>query len=63
MGHAFVNLGKVEPVVKPLSGVLARTTEYVGAAIMGDGKTVLVVNTERLLSLQRSGTMPLTDPT
>jgi chemotaxis protein histidine kinase CheA len=33
--------------------VLAKVPEYVGATIMGDGKTVLVVNTERLFSLQR----------
>ncbi len=46
-------LGEVEIVVKPLSGVLAKVQEYVGAAIMGNGKTVLVVNTERLFSLQR----------
>jgi two-component system chemotaxis sensor kinase CheA len=50
-------LGEVEIVVKPLSGVLAKMQEYIGAAIMGDGKTVLVVNTERLFSLQRSGKM------
>jgi two-component system chemotaxis sensor kinase CheA len=47
-------LGEVEIVVKPLNGVLAKVPEYVGAAIMGDGKTVLVVNTERLFTLQRS---------
>ena len=45
-------LGEVEIVVKPLNGVLAQVPEYVGAAIMGNGKTVLVVNTERLFSLQ-----------
>jgi len=38
-------------VVKPLSGVLAHMPRIRGAAIMGNGKTVLVVNTERLLSL------------
>jgi len=54
-------LGEVEVVVKPLSGVLARVPEYVGAAIMGDGKTVLVVNTERLLSLQRFSAMAQND--
>ena len=47
-------LGEVEIVVKPLNGVLAKVQEYIGAAIMGNGKTVLVVNTERLFSLQRS---------
>jgi two-component system chemotaxis sensor kinase CheA len=47
-------VGEVEVVATPLSGVLATMPEYVGAAIMGDGKTVLVVNTERLFSLQRS---------
>jgi two-component system chemotaxis sensor kinase CheA len=46
-------LGEVEVVIKPLSGVLAHVPEFVGAAIMGDGKTVLVVNTERLFTLQR----------
>jgi two-component system chemotaxis sensor kinase CheA len=46
-------LGEVEIVVKPLSGVLAKLQEYIGAAIMGNGKTVLVVNTEKLFSLQR----------
>ncbi len=46
-------LGEVEIVVKPLNGVLAKVPEYVGAAIMGNGKTVLVVNTERLFSLQQ----------
>jgi two-component system chemotaxis sensor kinase CheA len=46
-------LGEVEIVVKPLSGVLAKMQEYIGAAIMGNGKTVLVVNTERLFLLQR----------
>lgn len=47
-------LGEVEIVVKPLNGVLAKVQEYVGAAIMGNGKTVLVVNTERLFTLQGS---------
>ena len=46
-------LGEVEIVVKPLNGALAKVPEYVGAAIMGNGKTVLVVNTERLFSLQQ----------
>ena len=46
-------LGEVEIVIKPLNGVLAKVPEYVGAAIMGNGKTVLVVNTEKLFSLQR----------
>ena len=50
-------LGEVEVVVKPLNGVLAKVPEYAGAAIMGDGRTVLVVNTERLFSLQRAETM------
>jgi len=47
-------LGEVEVVVKPLTGVLAHVPEYVGAAITGDGRTVLVVNTEKLYSLQYS---------
>jgi two-component system, chemotaxis family, sensor kinase CheA len=54
-------LGEVEIVVKPLNGVLAKVPEYVGAAIMGDGKTVLVVNTERLFSLQRPAAMAPTE--
>ena len=54
-------LGEVEIVVKPLNGVLAKVPEYVGAAIMGDGKTVLVVNTERLFSLQRPATIAHTE--
>ena len=45
-------LGELEVVVKPLAGVLAQVPEYVGAAIMGNGKTVLVANTEKLFSLQ-----------
>jgi two-component system, chemotaxis family, sensor kinase CheA len=53
-------LGEVEIVVKPLSGVLAKVPEYVGAAIMGNGKTVLVVNTERLFSRQGSAATALT---
>ncbi len=44
-------IGEVEVVVKPLNGVLAHMPEYIGASIMGDGATVLVVNTERLFSL------------
>ena len=48
-------IGEVEVVIKPLRGVLAHMPEYVGASIMGDGKTVLVVNTERLFSLQGPG--------
>jgi len=48
-------LGEVEIVIKPLNGVLARVQEYVGAAILGNGKTVLVVNTDKLFSLQCSG--------
>lgn len=47
-------LGEVEIVIKPLNGVLAQVQEYVGAAILGNGKTVLVVNTEKLFTLQRS---------
>jgi two-component system chemotaxis sensor kinase CheA len=46
-------LGQVEIVVKPLDGVLAKVPEYVGAAIMGNGAIVLIVNTERLYSLQQ----------
>ena len=44
-------LGEVEVVIKPLTGALAQLPEYIGASIMGDGKTVLVVNTDRLLLL------------
>jgi two-component system chemotaxis sensor kinase CheA len=46
-------LGEVEVVIKPLNGALAKVTEYIGAAIMANGNTVLVVNTERLFLLQR----------
>jgi len=42
-------IGEVEIVVKPLSGVLAHMPEYVGSAIMGDGATALVMNTELLM--------------
>jgi two-component system chemotaxis sensor kinase CheA len=44
-------IGEVEIVVKPLSGVLAHMPEYVGSAIMGDGSTALVMNTELLIKL------------
>ena len=50
-------LGEVEVVIKPLNGVLATVPEYVGAAIMANGNTVLVVNTERLFSLERDAAM------
>jgi two-component system, chemotaxis family, sensor kinase CheA len=42
-------IGEVEIVVKPLCGVLAHMPEYVGSAIMGDGTTALVMNTELLM--------------
>jgi two-component system chemotaxis sensor kinase CheA len=48
-------IGEVEIVVKPLSGVLANMPEYVGSAIMGDGATALVLNTETLLQLSYHG--------
>lgn len=54
-------LGEVEVVVKPLNGVLAKVPEYVGAAIMGDGKTVLVVNPERLFSLPHAAQVEPSD--
>jgi chemotaxis protein histidine kinase CheA len=54
-------LGEVEVVVKPLNGVLAKVPEYVGAAIMRDGKTVLVVNTERLFSLPHAAQVEPSD--
>jgi two-component system chemotaxis sensor kinase CheA len=44
-------IGEVEIVVRPLSGVLAHMPEYVGAAILGDGATALVINTELLIKL------------
>ncbi len=50
-------LGEVEVVIKPLNGALAKVPEYVGAAIMANGRTVLVVNTERLFSLQHDAVM------
>jgi chemotaxis protein histidine kinase CheA len=41
--------------------VLAKVPEYVGAAIMGDGKTVLVVNPERLFSLPHAAQVEPSD--
>jgi two-component system chemotaxis sensor kinase CheA len=38
----FVN--EVEVLVKPLTGGLERSKEFQGAAIMGDGRVVLVLN-------------------
>lgn len=50
-------IGEIELVIKPLSGVLAHMQEYIGASIMNDGSTVLVVNTERLFSLRSAETV------
>lgn len=44
----FVN--EVEIIVKPLEGALARLPMYAGAAIMGDGRVVLVLHPSGLIS-------------
>jgi two-component system chemotaxis sensor kinase CheA len=47
-------LTEVEVLVKPLTGGLERCTEFQGAAIMGDGRVVLVLNAEECHSLERA---------
>ena len=47
-------LGEVEVLVKPLSGGLEQCREFQGAAIMGDGRVVLVLNALECHSLNRS---------
>src|ERR1035441_3487365 len=46
-------LSGVEVLVKPLSGGLAQCKEFQGAAIMGDGRVVLVLNALECHSLDR----------
>ena len=47
-------LSEVEVLVKPLSGGLAQCKEFQGAAIMGDGRVVLVLNALECHSLDRA---------
>jgi two-component system chemotaxis sensor kinase CheA len=47
-------LSEVEVLVKPLSGGLEQCKEFQGAAIMGDGRVVLVLNALECHSLSRT---------
>ena len=47
-------LSEVEVLVKPLTGGLEQCKEYQGAAIMGDGRVVLVLNAMECHSLDRT---------
>jgi two-component system chemotaxis sensor kinase CheA len=47
-------LSEVEVLVKPLTGGLEQCKEFQGAAIMGDGRVVLVLNALECHSLDRS---------
>jgi two-component system chemotaxis sensor kinase CheA len=47
-------LSEVEVLVKPLSGGLEQCKEFQGAAIMGDGRVVLVLNALECHSLDRA---------
>lgn len=47
-------LTEVEVLVKPLTGGLAQCKEFQGAAIMGDGRVVLVLNALECHSLDRA---------
>ena len=47
-------LSEVEVLVKPLTGGLERCKEFQGAAIMGDGRVVLVLNALECHSLDRT---------
>jgi len=47
-------ISEVEVLVKPLSGGLERCKEFQGAAILGDGRVVLVLNALECHSLDRS---------
>jgi two-component system chemotaxis sensor kinase CheA len=53
MVDRFVN--EVEVIVKPLTGGLAECREFQGAAIMGDGRVVLVLNPLECHHLDRAG--------
>jgi two-component system chemotaxis sensor kinase CheA len=48
-------LTEVEVLVKPLAGGLEQCKEFQGAAIMGDGRVVLVLNALECHSLDRTG--------
>jgi two-component system chemotaxis sensor kinase CheA len=45
---------EVEVLVKPLTGGLAQCSEFQGAAIMGDGRVVLVLNALECHRLDRT---------
>jgi two-component system, chemotaxis family, sensor kinase CheA len=47
-------LSEVEVLVKPLTGGLEQCKEFQGAAIMGDGRVVLVLNALECHSLDRT---------
>jgi len=47
-------LTEVEVLVKPLTGGLEQCKEFQGAAIMGDGRVVLVLNALECHSLDRT---------
>ncbi len=47
-------LSEVEVLVKPLSGSLSQCKEFQGAAIMGDGRVVLVLNAMECQRLEQS---------
>jgi chemotaxis protein histidine kinase CheA len=47
-------LTEVEVLVKPLTGGLEKCKEFQGAAIMGDGRVVLVLNALECHSLRRT---------
>jgi two-component system chemotaxis sensor kinase CheA len=47
-------VSEVEVLVKPLSGGLQQCKEFQGAAIMGDGRVVLVLNALECHSLDRT---------
>jgi two-component system chemotaxis sensor kinase CheA len=47
-------LSEVEVLVKPLTGGLEHCREFQGAAIMGDGRVVLVLNALECHSLNRA---------
>jgi len=50
-------VSEVEVIVKPLSGGLAECKEFQGAAIMGDGRVVLVLNPLECHRLELAGRM------
>src|SRR5208337_2914247 len=47
-------VSEVEVIVKPLAGGLEECKEFQGAAIMGDGRVVLVLNALECHSLDRT---------